>query len=83
MQENYILRALNFRFSWGGMPPNPPSYVGANHSCKILDPPLYLDCQMGLIRVGGRIHKSSLPDEIILPHQNRFVDLPIQEAHEN
>ena len=22
------------------MPPNPPSFVGANHSCKILDPPL-------------------------------------------
>ena len=22
------------------MPPNPPSLVGANHSCKILDPPL-------------------------------------------
>ena len=40
MQENCILRALNFKFSWGSMPPNPPSQVGANHSCKILDPPL-------------------------------------------
>ena len=25
-------------FSWGGMPPNPPGLVDANHSCKILDP---------------------------------------------
>ena len=24
------------------MPPNPPSLLDANHSCKILDPPLYL-----------------------------------------
>ena len=40
-QENGSLRALNFKFSWGSMPPNPPSLVGANHSCKILDPPLY------------------------------------------
>ena len=40
MQENGILRALNFKFSWGSMPPNPPSLVGANHSYKILDPPL-------------------------------------------
>ena len=40
MQENGILRALNFKFSWGSMPPNPPSSVGANHSCQILDPPL-------------------------------------------
>ena len=40
MQENCILRALNFKFSWGSMPPNPPSSFGANHSCKILDPPL-------------------------------------------
>ena len=39
-QENGSLRALNFKFSWGSMPPNPPSLVGANHSCKILDPPL-------------------------------------------
>ena len=42
MQENGILRALNFKFSWGSMPPNPPSLLGANHSCKILDPPLSL-----------------------------------------
>ena len=27
-------------FLGGGMPPNPPSLVDANHSCKILDPPL-------------------------------------------
>ena len=40
MQENGILRALNFKFSRGSMPPNPPSLVRANHSCKILDPPL-------------------------------------------
>ena len=40
MQENSILRVLNFKFSWRSMPPNPPSLVGANHSCKILDPPL-------------------------------------------
>ena len=39
-QENGSLRALNFKFSWGSMPPNPPSLVGANHSRKILDPPL-------------------------------------------
>ena len=38
MQENGILRALNFKFPWGSMPSNPPSLVGANHSCKILDP---------------------------------------------
>ena len=38
--ENGILRALNFKFSWVSMPPNLPSLVGANHSCKILDPPL-------------------------------------------
>ena len=43
--------------------PKPPSQVGTNHSCKILFPPMYLDCEMGLIRVGGRIHKSSFPDE--------------------
>ena len=42
MQENGILRALNFKFSWGSMSPNPPSLVGANHSYKILDPPLDL-----------------------------------------
>ena len=42
MQENGILRALNFKFSWGSMPPNPPSLLGANHSCKILDPPLII-----------------------------------------
>ena len=41
MQENGILGALNFKFSWGSMPPNPPSLVGANHSCQILDPPLF------------------------------------------
>ena len=40
MQENGILRALNFKSSWGSMPPNPPSLVGANHSFKILDAPL-------------------------------------------
>ena len=52
MQENGSLRALNFKFSWGSMPPNPPSLVGANHSRKILDPPLpftygtiYLACR--------------------------------------
>ena len=39
-QENGTLRALNFNFLRGSMPPNPPSLVGANHSCKILDPPL-------------------------------------------
>ena len=42
MQENGILRALNFKFPWGSMPSNPPSLVGANHSCKILDPPLII-----------------------------------------
>ena len=42
MQENGILKALNFKFSWGSMPPNPPSLVGANHSCQILDPPLII-----------------------------------------
>ena len=42
MKENGILRALNFKFSWGAMPLNPPSLVDANHSRKILDPPLYL-----------------------------------------
>ena len=41
MQENGILRALNFKFSWGSMPPNPPSLVAANHSYKTLDPPLH------------------------------------------
>ena len=40
-QENGSLRALNFKFSWGSMSPNPPSLVGANHSRKILDPPLH------------------------------------------
>ena len=35
MQENGI-----GKFSRGGMPPNPHSLLGANHSCKILDPPL-------------------------------------------
>ena len=42
MQENGILRALNFKFSSGSMPPNHPSSVGANHSCKILHPSLAL-----------------------------------------
>ena len=42
MQENGILRALSFKFYWGSMPQNPPSLVGANHSCKIVDPPLLL-----------------------------------------
>ena len=40
-QENGSLRAPNFKFSWGSIPPNPPSLVGANHLCKILDPPLH------------------------------------------
>ena len=46
----------------------------------------YFDSETGLIRVGGRIHKTSLPEEtkypVILPHQNRFIALLIQEAHE-
>ena len=46
----------------------------------------YFDSETGLIRVGGRIHKTSLPEEtkypVILPHQNRFIALLIQKAHE-
>ena len=46
----------------------------------------YLDSETGSIRVGGRIHKSSLLEgtkyPVILPHQNRFVNFIIQEAHE-
>ena len=34
--------STKFQFSWGGMPPNPPSLVDVNHSCKNLDPPLDL-----------------------------------------
>ena len=49
MQENGILIALNFKFSWGSMPPNPSSLVPANHSCKILDPPLLPAFQLGFI----------------------------------
>ena len=33
-----ILRALKFKYSWWGMPSKSLSYIGANHSCKILDP---------------------------------------------
>ena len=62
MQENGILRALNFKFSWGSMPPNPPSLVGVNHSYKILDPPLDLYRCPFQIRMGGalEIENSSL-----------------------
>ena len=35
-----LLRVLNFKYSWGNMPSKTLSYVCANHSCKILDPPL-------------------------------------------
>jgi len=46
----------------------------------------YFDSETGLIRVGWRIHNTSLPEEtkypVILPHQNRFIALLIQEAHE-
>ena len=60
MQENYILRALNFRFSWGSMSPNPiVKLVQITHVKSCPPPPLYLDCEMRLIRVGGRIHKLS------------------------
>ena len=52
MQENGILRALNFKFSWGSMPSNPPSLVGANHSCQILDPPLHV-FSLGLEETGA------------------------------
>ena len=32
--------STKFQISLGDHAPNPPSLVGANHSCKILDPPL-------------------------------------------
>ena len=63
MQENGILRALNFKFSWRSMPPNSPSLVGANHSCKILDPPLevravlFRVCQFGFNWTISQIEK--------------------------
>ena len=45
-----------------------------------------LDNDKGLTRVGRRIHKSGMPEEtkypVIVTHENRFVDLLIQEAHE-
>ena len=43
MQENGILIARKFQIFLGGMPPNPPSLVDANHSGQILDPPLFTE----------------------------------------
>lgn len=46
----------------------------------------FLDENTGLIKVGGRIQKASLPEQtknpVILPHQHEFVYLLIQDIHE-
>ena len=66
MQENGSLRALNFKFSWESMPPNPPSLVGANHSCEILHPPLVLFLLLLLEKVtGSPVRRSPGPLRIV------------------
>ena len=61
MQENGILRALNFKFSWGSMPPSPPTLLGANHLCKILRPPL-----RAVMMVAGQGLKMNTPNDRLL-----------------
>ncbi|XP_055308905.1 uncharacterized protein LOC129572830, partial [Sitodiplosis mosellana] len=57
--------------------------VGMKSSIANLDP--YLDIN-GVLRVGGRIQKSSLPDNakhpVILPPKHHFTTLLIRHAHE-
>ena len=38
--RKWHFESTKFQIFLGSMPPNPPSLVGANHSCQILDPPL-------------------------------------------
>ncbi|XP_064622592.1 uncharacterized protein LOC135484832 [Lineus longissimus] len=57
--------------------------IPANSRLKQLDP--IWDEKLKLLRVGGRLHKALLPDElrnpIILPNHNRFVEMLIIHYH--